>query len=142
MKADSFYLFKLAAQGYCCSQILLLLGLKARGQENPDLINAMAGLGGGLGGTGNNCGALTGGVCLLGFFAASNPPLEAENKRLNALIEQLTNWFKSEYKSLDCAQILADHQGDEADISAICAAIVMNVYQKVSQLLAGAEAYG
>ena len=55
----------LAQKGYCCSQIILLLGLEAQGAENPELIRAAAGLCHGIGGTRHTCGALTGASCLL-----------------------------------------------------------------------------
>ncbi|WMT83604.1 C-GCAxxG-C-C family protein [Terrisporobacter mayombei] len=44
--------------------------LDLEGKENPDLIRAMGGLIGGLGFNQKICGALTGGVCILGYFAS------------------------------------------------------------------------
>ena len=61
-------MLELSGQGFYCAQILLILALEAEGKENPDLVRAMSGLNGGLGFSGNVCGALTGGCCLLGYF--------------------------------------------------------------------------
>ena len=51
---------ELKQQGFFCSQILMTLGLELQGKENPELIRAMNGLAGGLGFTGETCGALDG----------------------------------------------------------------------------------
>ena len=40
-------------QGYDCAQILMRLVLDAQGKNNPDLIRALAGLNGGIGGSGS-----------------------------------------------------------------------------------------
>ena len=41
MAVDAFRMFQLATQGFCCSQIMLILGLDEQGKENPDLIKAI-----------------------------------------------------------------------------------------------------
>lgn len=139
MGVDSFYLFKLATQGYCCSQILLLMGLEAQGKENPDLVRVMEGLGGGLGRTGNNCGALTGGVCLLGLYAGRGSAGEPRGGQLNPMVNELVTWFEEEYNSLDCANILDDSLDSGAEFPVKCGNIVMGVYNKVQEIL---ETYG
>lgn len=136
MAVDLFDLFKLAAQGYCCSQIILLLGLEAQGKENPDLVRAMEGLCGGLGRTGNNCGALTGGVCLLGLYAGRGSASESLGGQLSSMVNDLVMWFEEEYNSLDCAGILDDSLDTGADYPVKCGNIVMGVYHKVQEILA------
>ena len=56
MSENAFLMYKLASQGYCCSQILVLMDLKKRGIENVDYVKAMAGLCIGTGGSGRTCG--------------------------------------------------------------------------------------
>jgi hypothetical protein len=85
---------ELKQQGFFCSQILMTLGLELQGKENPDLIRAMHGLAGGLGFTGETCGALTGGACLLGLYAGKGQPGDEENLKLNFMIEDLVKWFR------------------------------------------------
>ena len=48
---------ELKQQGFYCSQILVMLGLEAQGKQNPDLVRAMQELAGGLGFSGDTCGA-------------------------------------------------------------------------------------
>jgi C_GCAxxG_C_C family probable redox protein len=135
IEVDSFYLFKLAAQGYCCSQILLILGLESQGKENPDLVRAMEGLCGGLGRTGQTCGALTGGVCLLGLYAGRGSVEEPRDGQLNSMVNDLVMWFEEEFNSLDCAGILDDSLDSGTDYPVKCGKIVMGVYQKVQEIL-------
>lgn len=40
-------MMQLALKGYFCSQILIILGLEARGKNDSDLVRAMHGLAGG-----------------------------------------------------------------------------------------------
>lgn len=79
-------------QGYCCSQLLMLLTLQARGQEAPDLIRALNGLCYGLGFSNGPCGLLTGGAAILGSLAgkdAERPALPC----LNPVVNEYATWF-------------------------------------------------
>lgn len=127
---------ELKQQGFFCSQILMIMGLELQGKENPDLIRAMNGLAGGLGFTGETCGALTGGACLLGVYAGKGMPTEEENLRLNFMIEDLVKWFKAgygqEYGGIRCAEILGGKMQFQATR---CPAMVAGTLQKVKELL-------
>lgn len=127
---------ELKAQGFFCSQILIMLGLELQGRENPDLVRAMQGLAGGLGFTGETCGALTGGACLLGLYAGKGQPEEQENLRLNFMIEDLVKWFKAgygqEYGGIRCDEILA---GNPNNTATRCPVMVVGTFQKVKDLL-------
>lgn len=127
---------QLHLQGFHCSQILLILGLERQGQSNPALIRAMTGLAGGLGFTGKNCGALTGGVCLLGLYAGRGELEEKEHRSLNGMIEELVLWFEErfgkEYGGIDCQAILND---DPWNRMTRCPAMVSGTYFKAMELL-------
>jgi hypothetical protein len=127
---------ELKQQGFFCSQILMLLGLELQGKENPDLIRAMNGLAGGLGFTGETCGALTGGACLLGVYAGKGTSTEEENLRLNFMIEDLVKWFKAgygqEYAGIRCEEILGGTMQFQATR---CPTMVAGTLQKVKELL-------
>ncbi len=69
----------LSAEGYHCSQILLLLALERTGRENPDLLRALGGISRGVAEGSETCGALLGGACLLGFYAGKGQPGEGEH---------------------------------------------------------------
>lgn len=128
---------ELRAQGFHCSQILLILGLERQGKQNPDLVRAMTGLANGLGDSGKICGVLTGGVCLLGLYAGRGEVAEQEHHQLNIMIQNLVVWFEQtfgeNYGGIDCQSILND---DPWNRMLRCPNMVLETYVKVEQLLA------
>jgi len=127
---------ELKQQGFFCSQILMILGLELQGKNSPELVRAMHALAGGLGFTGETCGALTGGACLLGVYAGKGMPDEEDDPRLMFMVEDLVKWFKSEYGQafggIRCDEILG---GDGRNMGARCPTMVLGVFQKVKELL-------
>lgn len=126
----------LKQQGFYCSQILLTLGMELQGKENPDLLRAMNALAGGIGFTGETCGALTGGACLLGLYAGKGAPEQEEDPRLLFMAGDLVRWFKdevgSQYGGIRCEEILG---AGSKDMGGRCPAIVLGTYQKIKELL-------
>lgn len=126
----------LRQQGFYCSQILLIMGLEMQGKSSPELIRAMHGLSGGLGFSGELCGALTGGASLLGLYAGKGTPEQEEDPRLLFMIEDLVKWFKAEYGAqfggIRCEEIIA---GDSQNTARRCPLMVAGVFQKVKELL-------
>jgi hypothetical protein len=129
-------LIELRRQGFFCSQILILLGLDLQGKTNPDLVRTMHALAGGLGFTGETCGSLTGGACLLGLYAGKGAPEEEDDPRLLFMIEDLVRWFKSDYGQkyggIRCEEIVGDGAGNMTER---CPLIVLGTFQKVKELL-------
>lgn len=127
---------ELKQQGFYCSQILLIMGMELQGKENLDLVRAMNALAGGIGFTGDTCGALTGGACLLGLYAGKGTPEQEEDPRLLFMAEELVRWFKDEvgaqYGGIRCDDILG---GGAKDMATRCPAIVQGTYQKIKELL-------
>jgi C_GCAxxG_C_C family probable redox protein len=127
---------EMKAQGFYCSQILMKLGLELQGKENPDLVRAAHGLAGGLGFSGELCGALSGGACLLGLYAGKGLPEEEQDPRLDFMITDLVTWFKQEYIPLyggiRCEEIVGDNG---KNIVTRCPLIVARTYQRVKELL-------
>ena len=136
MNDDVFRMIELAGRGFHCAQILLFLGLEAQGKENPDLIRTMAALSGGLGFSGDTCGALTGGACLFGLYAGRGAPDEEEDQRLNPMIQELVDWFTEHhtalYGGIRCSDILADDPNNQRTR---CPGLVTATYEKVTELL-------
>jgi C_GCAxxG_C_C family probable redox protein len=133
---DLDQLMALRKQGFFCSQILILQGLEMMGKNNPDLVRAMHGLAGGLGFSGELCGALTGGASLLGLYAGKGTPEQEEDPRLIFMVEDLVKWFKAQYAGqyggIRCEEILA---GDSQNLAARCPIMVLGVLQKSKELL-------
>ncbi len=129
---DNDRIQELLAQRFHCSQILMKSGMELLGKDDPDLLRAMNGLAGGLGGCGRNCGALTGGVCMFGLFLGRGTPEEAENPALFELVSEYLAWFEETYGSPDCDTIL---EGDQANIPRVCPGLIESAVEKAAELL-------
>lgn len=136
IKLDSRYLdvIRLEKKGYCCSQIMILFMLKSRGRDNPDLVRAMAGLCNGVGYSGEICGVLSGGACLLSLCAAKGSDDEAPYEGLPVILWELTDWFRKrtegDYGGSKCDEILAKSPDKRA-----CATLIVETYEKVRSML-------
>lgn len=86
-------LLPMVRQGYCCSQLLILLMLQARDQQNPDLVRAMQGLCHGIGQSDGPCGLLTGGACALALAAGKGADDETAHPMLTPLLNEYATWF-------------------------------------------------
>ncbi len=135
MSNELFLMINLAEKGYYCSQILLALALENCKRSNPDLIRTMAGLAHGAGFGEGTCGALTGGCCLLAFYAGKGSDEETEHVLFMSMRQQLADWFTEtvgeHYGGIDCDAIV----GDGTDQKLRCGQIVGNVYAKVKEIL-------
>jgi C_GCAxxG_C_C family probable redox protein len=133
---DLLRIKELNEQGFLCSQIMVSLGLEMQGKTNPDLVRSVGALADGIGTSGNLCGALTGGACLLGLYAGKGKPEELEDERLYLMTLSLVDWFTEttgkQFNGITCDQIL---DGKRSNIPARCPGIVVSVYQKCKQLL-------
>lgn len=138
MSVDAFHLFQLATQGFCCSQILIILGLEENGEDNPGLVRAMQGLCGGLGRSGGTCGALTGGVCLLSLKAGKGTAAESSDPNLGKMINEFLQWFDDQHSSRDCAAIIGTNLSENTAYPVKCGALVTATYEKVQEILANA----
>ncbi len=133
---DLMRIAQLKQQGFYCSQILVLMGLELQGKTNPDLVRSTQALAGGIGFSGNLCGSLSGGACLLGLYAGKGTPEEQEDERLNLMLLSLVEWFTQtigeQYNGIHCDQIL---EGKQSNIPQRCPGIIQAVYQKTKELL-------
>lgn len=134
---DELYMkmIELSSKGYYCSQILMKVILDIEEKENSDLIRAMGGLIGGLGFNQKICGALTGGVCILGYFASKGEDDEIEDENLNIMTKELIEWFEiegSDNKGINCFDIL---DGDFDNKSKTCPNLVLNTFEKTIEIL-------
>lgn len=134
--SDQDRMLELKRQGFFCSQILMQMALDLQGRENPALVRATHGLAGGLGFTGETCGALTGGVVVLSLYAGKGRPQDEDDPRLLFMVEDLVKWFKTgygqAYGGIRCDEILA---GDPRAQATRCPLMVAGTFQKVKELL-------
>lgn len=133
------HVLELGSKAYACAQIILAYGLKAMDMENPQLIRAMSGLKEGGGCSGNLCGALSGGYCLLGLYLGKGTDSEQPHEKEALLFEELELWFKERNSGkIKCDDIL---EGLGVDLSGGrqmhtgCGQLVAEVCEKSMELL-------
>ncbi|NMA36937.1 MAG: C_GCAxxG_C_C family protein [Papillibacter sp.] len=120
-------IFDLGLKGYCCSQILVQLGLDALNRENEDLINAVSGLCMGIF-SGKQCGVLTGGACLLALFDKS----EAAKTMIPRLAEWFDMTYTPQYGGTCCSDIVAN---DPMKKFERCPVIIKQTFEMCRELL-------
>jgi C_GCAxxG_C_C family probable redox protein len=127
----------LGGKGYTCSQILVALALDARGESNPGLVRAMAGLAYGCGNNQGTCGALTGGACVLALYAGKGSDDEAASERLLAMMQELSDWFVEQvggrHGGITCEAIVGE-AGPEASRQT-CGTVVSETFEKAMEIL-------
>ena len=137
----------LVRQGYCCSQLLLLLLLQSVGRENPELVRAMHALCHGIGGSEGPCGLLTGGACVLGCVAGRGAEHESAHPAFVPLAYDYQQWFAGRtehYGGTACFQVM---QGLSAETGvsppdagnlpnpALCSDLFAECWEKIRALL-------
>lgn len=124
--------------GYCCSQILGLLILQAQGRENRELVRSLWGLCHGMGQSGQLCGLLTGGACVLGMQVGFEPQSQAVPLG-EALVADYVEWFmthsSAQFGGPTCETIL----GQEAPGSTRCGTLLAECWGKILELAASYE---
>jgi hypothetical protein len=128
MNSTAEEIFRLSKQGYCCSQIMIQMGLDAKGDENPELLDAVAGLCGGLH-SGLCCGVLTGAVCLLSMYDKRN----AASTMIPKLVKWYTETYTLSYGGISCDCIINNNLANKFER---CPKMMEETYGKCRELLA------
>lgn len=129
-------ILRLGHAGYCCAQVVMLLGLEQCGVDNPGLVRAMAGLCYGFSSSRGACGTLTGAACLLSWYAGKGAAAEEAHERLPLMQAELAEWFEQyaqeRFGGIRCADIVDDGKPDPQT----CGGLVAECFGKVMTLLA------
>ncbi len=113
---------ELRSKGYCCAQVMVGMGLLAKGEENDEFLQAVSGLCGGM----RNmllCGALSGAACMMTM-------LDKENSR--EMIADLKEWFEGEYGTTLCGELV---EYDATNKAHVCPPLIENTYLHVKEIL-------
>ena len=130
-------LMRLSGEGYCCSQIMLLLALEDMGRDNPDLIRAAAGLCHGLGTCQGPCGVLTGGACLIALYAGKGLAHEKSHDRLPLMLEEFSHWFDDEIGTRFQGTTCADIAGTNCKVPdpVRCGGVLAQAHERIMDIL-------
>lgn len=127
-------MMKLNAKGYCCAQVILILALEAQGKINEDLVRSVGGLCFGINWSGEVCGALSGGACLISLYAGKGSDEEASDSQCLSMVGELIEWFTiaadDEYGGTRCHEILEKYPD-----RSVCSLIVADTYKKCMEIL-------
>jgi C_GCAxxG_C_C family probable redox protein len=127
-------IMQLKQKGYCCAQILLILALEAQGEVNAGLVRAVQGLCFGVAMSGEICGALSGGVCLISLYTAKGSDTEEVHERFSLMTCELVEWFRNNmgetYGGIRCDDILTKYPD-----KSVCGSIVAATYGKAMEIL-------
>jgi hypothetical protein len=110
--------------------------LDSEEKDDPDLIRSLAALNNGLRDTGQICGALTGGACVISYFAAQGEPDELADPDYDQMVQQLAEWFTVEmterYGGISCPALL---KGDQANKLTVCPVLVEQTFNQALEIL-------
>ncbi|PKL59222.1 MAG: hypothetical protein CVV33_08945 [Methanomicrobiales archaeon HGW-Methanomicrobiales-4] len=93
--------------GYSCAQAIFSAYHEDCGLEKETARKIATGLGGGLGRTGNVCGAVTGAILVLGQrYGMDNLENSVAREKTYALVQKLISEFTDTHGSINCAELL------------------------------------
>ena len=109
MNHKTFYVekgAKLFRQGYNCAQSVLLTMQDFWNEKKPLEPKIASAFGGGIGGTGSLCGALTGGVIAIGQKYGSNKPIPEGRGKAYSLALKFYKRFQEKHGSVLCRDLV------------------------------------
>jgi C_GCAxxG_C_C family probable redox protein len=100
------------AQGYSCSQAVLSARCERYGLDQKTALTIAAGFGGGMGRTGNACGAVTGGIAIIGLHAGSDKAGDtAAKENTYKMVREFVSGFEEMFGSVNCTELMGCHIG-------------------------------
>jgi C_GCAxxG_C_C family probable redox protein len=117
-------------KGYHCSQALMLLSLEQRGLSNPLMVRALGGLALGMFSS-RTCGALTGSACVIASYFPREEG-EDEPTAYRAPVHEMTAWFKDQFGSTECLELV---ENDPGQIRRFCPILIEKCFEKIMSIL-------
>ena len=122
--------------GYQCAQVLLLYALEAQGIDNPDLVRAMGGLNRGMSNYRSVCGSLSGGLCLLSYFAGKGSSEETANPGYDEMAGERYDWFLKDNEGTGGSPMCMDLlENDLSQRARVCPLLISRTFQKCLEIL-------
>ncbi|MCP4130308.1 MAG: hypothetical protein GY754_04945 [bacterium] len=132
-KAEDYY----RNLDYYCSEAIVKTFIDELDLPLPPEAVAMAsGFPLGLGGAGCTCGAVTGGIMVLGYFFGRSEAKDNAVFKAMGLTRELHDAFKSRHKSLCCSALTKDHKMMSPEHMEQCIAFTGEVAEMVAEIIA------
>ena len=145
--SQSEHAVRLFGEGMNCAQAVLSAFASELGLDLPTALRLGTALGGGMGGSGRTCGALTGGMLVLGLKAGGTG--KAREKTYE-LVRELVSRFEARHTSAQCRDLIGPIDTPETLQAAreknifrtVCPALVRDAAEIVQELIARQPASG
>ena len=128
--------FEMLHWNFMKNAFLAILLLDTIGEENPALVRCMQGLNGGIGGSGDVCGCMAAGCCLISYFTGKPADDEFDSPHHKGAMGEFTQWFQNEmemeYMSYDCSGIVGSNPAKKVQY---CPSILAATYEKCMEIL-------
>lgn len=134
-RAENFF----REHGLSCSEAALLvvnLGF-AGGLTTEQVLCLASGFGGGIGGSGCVCGALSGGVLALGLFLGPVSRSGLGEKKFRALVARFHDSFRDKEGQVCCRDLIADFRKDRKGRAQYCRGLTGRCTGEVVRLILG-----
>jgi C_GCAxxG_C_C family probable redox protein len=93
------------SEGYNCSESVFMAITEVFKQEYQSQLPLLTGLGGGVGGQGYCCGAISGAVVAAGTCFGRDEPIPAKKKQVYEKAGRILNLFKEKYGAVNCSDL-------------------------------------
>lgn len=133
-------------QGYNCAQAVFAASAAPFGLPRETALRAAQAFGGGMGRTGNVCGAVTGALMVIGFQRAALDPKDSQAKLdAHQLAQSFLAAFKAKHGSLLCRDLLGCDMSTPEGLKqvqekglhqSICQPVVQSAAELIEQVLA------
>lgn len=131
--------------GFNCSQAVLISHCEELGLDRETALKIACGFGGGMGHTGEICGAVTGAILLIGlkYGKYKFEDLESKAKTYN-FVRKYTDLFKMKYGSINCMDLIKFDLRNEDEVikaresgvfDSICLKIVQDSVELVEEII-------
>jgi C_GCAxxG_C_C family probable redox protein len=101
--------------GFSCTQALLSTFSEELGMDRKNACKVASGFGGGVGRTGNICGAVSGAIMVIGLkYGKATPENCAERERTYELVREFVREYTALHGSVNCTDLLGYDLSDPA----------------------------
>jgi C_GCAxxG_C_C family probable redox protein len=106
-------------EGFACSQAILVAYAQAFGMDRETALRVAGGFGGGMGGMGEACGAVTGAFMVLGLkYGRTDSADKAAKAKTYAAVQKFANRFKARHGSILCRDLIGCDLSTPAGVQA------------------------
>ncbi len=134
-------------QGYNCSQAVLIALVQPPGLDRDTALRLASGFGGGVGRSGQICGAAAAAVRAIGLARGHSTPERPAKERTYQLVHEFLQRFQKEHGALTCLELLGCDISTPAGFLAakprhdqICPQLVRNAVRIAASLIAASNA--